>query len=55
MINAFFGKTMKNVKKCGDIKLVITAEKRSYVVSDPNYHKTKWHSEKPLSIYIRKK
>ena len=55
MINAFFGKTIKNVRKCGDIKLEITAEKSSYVVSDPNYHTTKWHSEKPLAIKIRKK
>ena len=52
---AFFGKTMKNVRKCGHIKLVITAEESSYVVSDPNYHTTKWHPEKPLAIKIRKK
>ena len=32
-----FGKMMENMRKHKDIKLV-TAEKRSYLVSEPNYH-----------------
>ena len=38
MDNAVFGKTMENVKKHRDIKLVTTNKKRSKVVSEPNYH-----------------
>ena len=36
--NAVFGKTMENVKKHTDIKLVTTDKKRSKLVSEPNYH-----------------
>ena len=38
MDNAVFGKTMENVKKCRDIKLLATEESRNYLVSEPNYH-----------------
>ena len=40
--NAVFGKTMENVKKHRDIKLVTTDKKRNILVSEPNYHTTKW-------------
>ena len=43
--NSFFGKTMENVRKHRDIKLVKTEEKRNKVVSEPNYHTTKQFSE----------
>ena len=33
-----FGKTMKNVRKHRDIKLVTTERRRNYLVSEPNYH-----------------
>ena len=38
MNNAVFGKTMEDVRKHGDIKLVKTIKKRSRLVSEPNYH-----------------
>ena len=41
MNNSVFGKTMENLRKHRDIKLVTTDEKRSKLVSEPNYHTTK--------------
>ena len=41
MNNSVFGKTMKNVRKHRDIKLVTTEEKRIKLVSEPNYHTAK--------------
>ena len=45
MNNAEFGKTMENVKKHRDIKLVKTDHKRNKLVSEPNYHTMKIISE----------
>ena len=42
MINGVFGKTMDNVGKDRDIKLVTTDMRRNYLVSEPNYHSTKF-------------
>ena len=36
--NAVFGKTMENIGKHRDIKLVTTDKKRNKLVSEPNYH-----------------
>ena len=41
MNNAAFGKTIKNVRKHRDIKLVTTEARRNYLVSEPNYHTKK--------------
>ena len=53
MNNSVFGKTMENVRKHRDIKLVTTDKKRNQLVSEPNYHTTKWFSDS-LAIEIKK-
>ena len=47
--NSVFGKTMENIRKHRDIKLVTTDKKRSKLVSEPNYHTMNYISE-DLSI-----
>ena len=54
MNNAVFGKTMENVRKHRDIKLVKTDHRRNKLVSEPNYHTMK-HIEENLSINKMKK
>ena len=49
-----FGKTMENVTKHRDIKLVTTDKRRNQLVSEPNYHATKWFSENLLAIEMKK-
>ena len=38
MNNSVFGKTMENVRKHRDIKLVTTDKRRNQLVSESNYH-----------------
>ena len=45
MNNSVYGKTMENVRKHRDIKLVTTEEQRSKLVSETNYHTTKHFTE----------
>ena len=52
--NAVFGKTMENVKKHRDIKLVTTDKRRNQLVTEPNYHTIKWFSENLLAIEMKK-
>ena len=54
MNNAVFGKTMENVRKHRDIKLVTTNKKRSKLVSEPNYHTMHCISENLSIIEINK-
>ena len=54
MNNSVFGKTMENVRNHRDIKLVTTDERRNKLVSEPNYHTTKYFSENLLAIEMRK-
>ena len=49
MNNAVFGKTMENIRKHRNIKLVTTNKKRNKLVSEPNYHTINYISE-DLSI-----
>ena len=55
MNNSVFGKTMENVRKHRDIKLVTTDKKRNQLVSVPNYYTTKWFPEGLLAIEMKKK
>ena len=54
MNNSVFEKTMENVRKHRDIKLVTTDEKRNKLVSEPNYHTTKRFSENLLATEMKK-
>ena len=54
MNNSVFGKTMENVRKHRDIKLVVTNARRKKLVSEPNYHKCKQFSENLMPIEMRK-
>ena len=38
MNNSVFGKTMENIRKHRDMKLVTTDKKRSKLVPEPNYY-----------------
>ena len=46
---------MENLRKHRNIKLVTTDEKRSKLISEPNYHTTKGFSENLLTIEIKNK
>ena len=54
MNNGVFGKTMENLRKLRDIKLVTTDKRTNRLVSEPNYHTTKWFSENLLAIEMKK-
>ena len=61
MKNPVFGKTMENVRKHRDIKLVTTEARRNYLVSAPNYHTTDFffrkfisHRNKKTQMFINK-
>ena len=53
MNNAVFGKTMENVRKHRNIKLVATERIRNYLVSEPTYDTTKWFTEYLLVLELK--
>ena len=54
MNNPVFRKTVENVRNPRDIRLVTTNEKRNQLVSEPNYHTTKWFSERFIAAEMKK-
>ena len=54
MNDAVFGKTKENLRKHRDVKLVTTERRRNYLVSEPNYHTTKFFTENLLAIETKK-
>ena len=52
--NSFYGKTMENVRKHRDIRLVNNENRRSKIASEPNYNGTKYISEDFLIIQLKK-
>ena len=45
---------MENVRRHGDIKLVTAERKKDYLVSEPNYHTTKFFTGYLLVIEMKK-
>ena len=54
MNNAVFGKTIGNVRKHRNIKLVTTERRKNYLVSEPYFHTTNFFTENLLAIEMRK-
>ena len=54
MNNSVFGKTMENIRKHRDVKLVTMDKKRSKLVSEPNYHTINLISEDLSIIEVKK-
>ena len=53
MNNVVFGKTMECVKKHRAIKLVITEQRKYYMISEPNYYTAKFFTGNLLAIEMR--
>ena len=54
MNNSVFRKTMENVRKHRDIKLVTTDKRRNQLVLEPNYHEIKCFSENLVATEMKK-
>ena len=54
MNDVVFVKTMENERKDRNIKLVTTETRRNYLVSEPNYHTSKFLTKNLLAIEMRK-
>ena len=48
-----FVKTMENVRKHRDIKLVTTEPRRKYLLTEPNYYTVKLFSENLLALAMK--
>ena len=53
MNNSVVCKAIQNMRKHKNIKFVTTKRRRNYLVSEPNYHITKFFKEKILTIEIK--
>ena len=54
MNNAVFGKTIENVRKYRDIKVVTAEGRRNCLVSEPNYHTAESFTQHLLEIQMKK-
>ena len=48
-------KAIESVRNHSHMKLATPEKRRSYLVLEPNYHKTKWFRENLLAIEMKKK
>ena len=53
MNDAVFGKTMENVRKHRDIKLVTKNKRRNQLASESNHHTTKYFSKILMGIEMK--
>ena len=53
MNNAVFGKSIEDVTKHRNITVVTTEMRRNYLISEPNYHTTKYLTENLLPIEMK--
>ena len=54
MNNSVFWKTMENLKKHREVRLIKSEKRWNYLFSEPNYHTAKFFTENSLTIEIRK-
>ena len=54
MDNTALRKTMENVRKHRDIKIVTTERRRNYLVSEANYHTVIFFTKNLLAIGMKK-
>ena len=54
MNNVVLGKTMEYVRERRDIKLATIERRRTCLVSEPNYHTTKFFTKNLLGIEMKK-
>ena len=55
MNNSVFGKTMENVWKNRNIKLVTTDKRRNQLASESNFHTTKNFSQNFMTVEMKKR
>ena len=53
MNNSVFGKTMENMRKHRNIKLVTAERRRHFLVYESNYHTTKFSTENLFAIVMK--